>query len=160
VIRNEAEALAIGLRSGFANTSDAVRWADKVISMEQHPHGTICEVALAGNKRSSEVADLLDAIPGAPVHDVVMDLLIQLIHHKLEADVFQADSAARRLYYMAINDNITDPDLKSVARRSWDALHLADAGIIGNRKEVVSDLRNALSAADERAKARGHQWQH
>jgi hypothetical protein len=84
VIRNEAEALAIGLRSGFANTSDAVRWADRVISAEQHPHGTICEVALAGNKRSSEVADLLDAIPGAPVHDVVMDLLIQLIHYKLD----------------------------------------------------------------------------
>src|SRR5689334_12185459 len=113
VIRDEAEALAIALRNGFADVSDAVRWAEAVISREQHPHWSVCDVALASRKRTSEVADMLEEVPGTADHGAVMDLLIQLIYRSLDAG--EAERLARELYQMAIAGDINDDDLQKVA---------------------------------------------
>src|SRR4051812_41790354 len=100
MIRDEAEALAIAMKYGFADVADAVHWADTIISTEQQPHSTICDVALAVGKRTGEVIDLLAKIPGVPDHNVILDLLIQLVQHRLAFAPPNADSIAKRLYYM------------------------------------------------------------
>jgi hypothetical protein len=55
VIRDEAEALAIALSYGFADVAAVVRWADTIISTEQHPHSTVCDVALAASPLGSKL---------------------------------------------------------------------------------------------------------
>ena len=157
MIRDEAQALAVALRNGFADVNDAVRWADAAIATEQHPHWTICDVALSVAKHRGEVADVLEEMPGLPNHAAVMDLLFQLVQRKLQADASRAESIARWLYQMALADNIHDDDLLKVAWSAWDSLALVDARITGNRADVINGMRNALATATERAKARGRQ---
>lgn len=158
MVKDEAEAMAVALRNGFTDVSDAVRWADVVISSEDHPHGSVCDVAVAVDKRTSEVADMLEEVPGTPDHDLVMDLLVQLVQQRFQDDA-RAESIARWLYSMALAGNIHDEELLKVAWWAWDSLALADARIIGTRADVINAMRKSLAIAAERAKGRGHQWQ-
>jgi hypothetical protein len=126
--------------------------------VEQHPHWTICDVAVATGKRTSEVADLLEEVPRAPDHDLVMDLLIGLALDLLDADESHAETVAQWLYHMALAGNIHDDVLLNVGWWAWDSLALADARIVGTRADVINAMRDTLATAAERAKAKGHNW--
>jgi hypothetical protein len=71
-----------------------------------------------------------------------------LLNGKLKGDVGRAGQIASGLYQLALADDIQDSPLRDIAWWAWDALDLAEAGIIQeSREQVVSQMANALDRA-------------
>ena len=63
--RTEAEVLARAIEIGALSVADAVEWADRVVEGEDHPHWTVCEVAMSGRKYEPNVVAALREVPGS-----------------------------------------------------------------------------------------------
>jgi hypothetical protein len=144
-IRTEAEALARALELGAVAVADAVRWADGVIEVEDHPHASVCEVAMASRKYPPDVVALLRETEGDFDEAVVRKRVLRLIDQGLREDASRADHLARALYELAAADQIEDNELRRIAWWAWDALDLADSrAIVETRDEVVDKMQRAL----------------
>lgn len=147
-LKDEAEAFAIALESTAADVNEVVAWADNQIAFLDHPDWTLCEIALAGKKSPSEVADLLHRIPGTSDLQSVMRTLLHLMKEKLVSNPSRADQIAKKLFLMAAYDGvIDDPALKNICLWGWDALDLADQGVQETRDQVISELVKGIECA-------------
>jgi len=152
LLRSKAQALARALEVGAIAIDDVVAWADAVIERENHPHWSICELSLCRRRPPSEVVSLLGDVPGTVFPQLAEAALAQVLLDSLDNDSSRADRIARALYDLALDCQIDDPDLLSLAWWAWDALDLADSGVATEtRPEVVAKMRETLVATLERA---------
>lgn len=146
--RTEAEVIARAIEVGALSVADAVQWADDVIDREEHPHVSICEVALCARKYEPDVVAALREVPGAFDEHEVRRRVVDLLAEGLERNRDRANLIARSLYELAMADNIDGDRLRSIAWWAWDGLDLADAGLLHQtRDEVIDELIAALREA-------------
>lgn len=147
-IRTQAEALASALELGAVVVDQVVAWADAIIEREDHPHWALCELATCGREYPPDVVHRLREVPGVPDVAVSRGLVLQMLCDSLTRDPRCASRIAHCLYDLAMADEIADPELKALAWWAWDALDLADAGMIQEtRADVVGKMQSALTSA-------------
>jgi hypothetical protein len=147
-VRTEAEVIARAIEVGALSVGDAVQWADGVIDREEHPHYSICDVALCARKYEPDVVAALREVPGAFDEYEVRRRVVQLLADGLERNRDCANLIARSLYELAMANNIDGDRLRSIAWWAWDGLDLADAGLLHQtRDEVIDELIAALREA-------------
>jgi len=149
-VRTEAEILARALEIGALSIADAVAWADAVIEREEHPDAAICEVATSGRRYEPDVVAALREVPGTFDEAQVSRNLVRVLADGLQRDRGRADQVARALYQLALSNEVHGEPLRQIAWWAWDALDLADAGIIAQtRDQVIDELVDALRTAVE-----------
>jgi hypothetical protein len=105
-LKNEAERLRIGIRGGWIPVSDAIAWADRVISDTPDPAPALLDLALAANRPRHEVVDVLTRVPGASdANDVMRECLADLLA-AVERQPNLARDAARWLYFTACDGGL------------------------------------------------------
>ncbi len=149
--RTEAEVLARAIEIGALSVADAVEWADRVVEGEDHPHWTVCEVAMSGRKYEPDVVAALREVPGSVDEGEVRRGVVRILADGLERDRRRADQIARSLYQLALSDEVDGDGLRSIAWWAWDGLDLADARIVQQtREQVIDEMIAALrEAADD-----------
>jgi len=156
--REEAEALATALDVGIVDVSEVVDWAVDRIAEEEHPHWSLCEIAIAGRKYPQDVAALLREIPGTFSASDVRRRVLSMMAPRLERDPRRADGIASALYQLALADEIEDGELKALAWWAWDRLDLADSGTIAEtREQIVQRMIRELSRCIARTVDAGKQ---
>jgi hypothetical protein len=149
--RNQAEALAIGLEIGATSVAEVVAWADSVITAEERPHWSVCELATMSKSYEPDVANALREVPGELDAIWVRKEVVRMLARGLAADRRRADQIASALYNLAMAENLPTAELRSVAWWAWDALSLADEGVIQEtRDQIVNEMLDALQGAAER----------
>lgn len=147
-IRTQAEAFASALQVGAVAVDDVVAWADAIIEREDHPHWAICELASCRREYPPDVVRRLRDVPGVADIATSRGLVLRILSDSLSRDPRCADQVARSLFDLAMADEIVDPELKTLAWWAWDALDLADAGMIEEtRNEIVDMMRRAIDPA-------------
>jgi hypothetical protein len=140
--------LARALEIGALSVEDAVAWADGVISREDHPDSSICEVAMAGRKYPQDLVSLLREVPGRFDETEVRGKVLRILAEGLQQDRRRADQVAHCLYQLALAGDVDDQRLHRIAWWAWDGLDLADAGLIQQtREQVIDELVAALHEA-------------
>ena len=155
-LRDEAEALATALNIGICDVAEVIAWSDAQILREESPPRALCEVSVSHDCYPQDVAALLRQCPGVPDRSRAQRLLLLLVCDKLTRDPGCADQVAKALFQMSIADEIEDPKLKSVAWWAWDALDLADAGIIVESRKQITDQMAAW--LDEATRSGSESW--
>lgn len=147
-LKNDAEVLAVALEIGAASVADVVAWADARIALEDHPHWSVCELATMGASYEPDVARALREVPGVVDATRVRDELVRRLARALVEDRSRADRIASALYQLALANELPDEGLRAVAWWAWDALDLADQGLVQEtRDQVVDAMLAALNAA-------------
>ena len=146
--RIQAEAFATALQIGAATVDEVVEWAIHVIQCETSPHWSFCELVTCRNLYPPDVAHLLRSVPGASDHAASQRIVIEMLHDSLEKAPARANQIASSLYSLAMEDKIANPNLKALAWWAWDALDLADSGLIAEtREQIVAQMRTAFANA-------------
>ena len=150
-IRTQAEAFASALEVGAVLVEEVVAWADAIIEREDHPHWAICELATCGREYPPDVVHRLRAVPGVPDIAVSRGLVLLMLRDSLVRDPRCASHVAHSLFDLAMAGQILDSELEALAWWAWDALDLADDGIIEEtRADIVDKMRDALTSAAAR----------
>jgi hypothetical protein len=146
--RTEAEVLALAIEIGALSVTDAVAWADNVIEREEHPDGSICEVAMSARKYEPDVVAALRKVPGKLDDGEVRRRLIHVLADGLEHHRRRADQIARSLYQLALTNQVDSERLRNIAWWAWDGLDLADARMVEQTREhVIDEMIAALREA-------------
>lgn len=146
--RNRAEAMAVGLEIGSVGVDDVVAWADSVIASEAEPHWSVCELATMGRSYEPDVVQALREVPGELDDTWVRHEVIRQLARGLAQDRTRADKIAQALYNLAMAEELPDDELRSVAWWAWDALSVADDGIVEEtRDQVIDKMLDALQEA-------------
>jgi hypothetical protein len=140
-LKETAEVYRLGLLIGFFTVSDAVLWADSIISSEKKPHIAIINIAMSRNEHPEDIARQLDALPGKFDSKVVSRQLVRLMSEKLTQDEKQAHHIAHCLYQMVLYDMSPGPEAERSMRYFDDALDLASQGIHGNPAKIIEELK-------------------
>ncbi len=115
-VRNQAEALAVGLEAGALSVADAVAWADMVIAAEPAPAANVCEIATMARCTTQEVVDALRTVPGPCDRAVAEVLVVWRLARSLTADRSNATSIASALYKLALAGVVRDEGLRHAIR--------------------------------------------
>jgi hypothetical protein len=158
-LRDEAEALAYALEMSAVDVGEVIDWADAQIAAQAAPHWSLCEAATSRRKHPLDLASELRQVPGPSDPASVRSLLTQLIARKLRADASRAHQLASALFQMALDEEISDPELLELAWWAWDALDIADTGAISQtRSEIVERMLTVLERAAKDAARCGPRW--
>ena len=140
--KDEAERLRRGIRGGWLTVSEAVEWADAEIARSTQPNATLLEVALASNRSPSDVALLLEDVPGASDRIGVMRRCLGDLLKAVEREPGLSPDAARWIEASAIEGDLPDVEFGHEPMGVADAFALAEAGAYG----TVHDARVRLLA--------------
>lgn len=147
-LRTQGEAFQTALEIGAASVDDVVTWASDIVSKTEHPHWSICELALCSGKYPPDLKEFLDEVPGSldALHSRAM--VITMLSDSLCAHPDRANQIAHSLYQLASGGALDDSPLRAIAWWAWDALDLADAGLIAEtRADIVLKMQVAFSEA-------------
>jgi hypothetical protein len=93
-LKESAERLRLGITHGWLSQVDAVAWADEVIAKSEKPPWPVLEVALAGMKDTSAVAQLLTKVEGVADPVLVMRRCLGDLATWVGSDSGRAEQAA------------------------------------------------------------------
>lgn len=152
-VRNQAEAIAIGLEAGALVVADAVEWADAVIDAEAVPPPAVCEVATMGGAPLRDVIDMLRRIPGPSDRAVAEVLLVWRLARLIRKAPSRARVAADALYQFSLSGIVKDQKLRAAIRAYADCkFHPVDNhDRQANVALALSDLSEALGEFVERS---------
>ena len=146
--KDEAEALAYALESGFATLDQAKDWAYSRIATEDKPSEPLLELTGPNLHPTDAVHNLRD-VSGRPRDVETLRRILRRFGSVLRADPKLDSAIARALFSMAI-----DPEWSACAgdlTRSLysfdDELDLARTGVYGDRAEVVLRMQAFLDEA-------------
>lgn len=147
-LRTQAKAFQTALEIGAASVDDVVTWASDIVSKTDHPHWSICELALCSGKYPPDLAEFLTEVPGSLDATQARTLVIRMLAASLNAHPDRANQIAHSLYDLASRGDLDDSPIHEVARWAWDALDLADAGLIAEtRADVLVKMQTAFDEA-------------
>ena len=157
-LRDEAEALALGLEVGAVGRHEVTCWADAKVLQQDSPHWTLCDVAVAAVAYPQDLAGLLRSIPGETSPSSAIRLLIQLLVVKWDRGSLPPKELASVLGQLW--PRLENQRLQGLASYAWDALDLAEEGLIEQSSaEIVRDLDAALHEAAHEAMTVGPRWE-
>jgi hypothetical protein len=149
-IKEEAEALRIGILAGYVTPGDAIAWADEVIAASGVPGPEIIEVSLGYNKSPNELVLALAGIPGVRTpHAIARVTLRQMAEVVRKGDLETARKVARALYQMELDGLVSSENARAQMSRFDDAFELAETGTWGRPQDVLTELIVFLSERDE-----------
>ena len=147
-LRTQANALQTALEIGAASVDDVVAWARDVIMKTEHPHWAICELALCSGKCAPDLNEFLTEVPGSLDATQARAIVIQMLSNSLRAHPDRANQIAHSLFDLASAGDLDDSPLHEIASWAWDALDLADAGLIAEtRADVLLKMQAAFDEA-------------
>jgi hypothetical protein len=138
--KNEAERLRFGIRGGWLPVGEAVAWADAEISKCLEPAAALIEVASASKRSPQDVANLLEAVPGASDRIEVMRRCLGDLLDAIERQPALSRDAARWLEASAIEGELPGVDFGYEPTALADAFALAEAGTYGTVREARERL--------------------
>jgi hypothetical protein len=147
-LRTQAEAFQTALEIGAASVDDVVTWARGVVSKTEHPHWSICELAMCSGKYPPDLKEFLTEVPGSLDALRARAIVIRMLSDSLSEHPDRADQIAQSLYHLASGGDLDDSPLHTIAWWAWDALDLADAGLIA---ETRTDILLKMQAAFDKA---------
>jgi hypothetical protein len=137
--KDEAERLRLGIQGGWLPISEAISWADRLISESPTPDPALLDIALAANWTRSEVASLLGKIAGVADSVAVMRRCLGDLLHVVEERPDLARDAARWLEITANEGRLPESEFGWEPRALDDEFALADQGY-GSDKAACSRL--------------------
>jgi len=78
-VRAQAEAFKCALEIGAASVDDVVGWARALILDVDHPHWSLCELALSSKKYAPDLTPILEAVPGRAEASHVRKLVLHML---------------------------------------------------------------------------------
>ena len=64
-LRTHAAAFQTALEIGAASVDDVVTWARDIVVRTEHPHWSMCELALCSGKYPPDLNEFLSEVPGS-----------------------------------------------------------------------------------------------
>jgi hypothetical protein len=147
-LRTQADAMRTALRIGAMSVEDVVAWARTIIVETDHPHWSVCELALCSDRYPPDLNEFLSEVPGSGDPIAASAIVVRLLSDSLWARPDRADQIARSLHDLAVAGDLDASPLRDVAWWAWDALDLADAGVIEQtRADVIAMMHGAFQKA-------------
>jgi hypothetical protein len=143
-LRTQAEAFQTALQIGAASVDDVVTWARGVVAKTEHPHWSICELAICSGKYPPDLKEFLTEVPGSLDPLRARAIVIRMLSDSLREYPDRANQIAQSLYHLASDGDLDDSPLHAIAWWAWDALDLADDGLIA---ETRTDILLKMQAA-------------
>jgi hypothetical protein len=140
-MRDEAEAMALGLTSAFFTVADAVAWADALIARVDAPPAEICDVALSSHRPAQDVARLLRSTPGRPDVAMVWRLLFSAMLTAIRRNEAGAGIVAAALRNLGNSEYEVPRDLH---RQAFAVLYRRDS--LDGEPDVSRARREAVDA--------------
>jgi hypothetical protein len=107
-LKNEAELLRLRFEHGLCSKADVIAWADGEIERSAHPEATVTDVALAVDASPQDVLGLLRQVPGSADAVAIRRRFCGELADRIRHDPATAAFAARVLYKMALDGEVTD----------------------------------------------------
>jgi hypothetical protein len=145
-VKEQAEALRVGLLAGYVGPNEVVTWADNLIVATDVPEPEIIAVSLVGSCSANDVARALAAIPGVGCREKVAELVLRQMAKAIQRDPKAARSIARMLFQMYQDGIIPSEQAGLQMSRLDDAFDLAESGTWGTPEEVLAELVEFLAA--------------
>jgi hypothetical protein len=147
-LRTQAEAMRIAIEIGAVSVEQVVDWARTIVAASDQPHWSICELATCPDRYPPDLNEFLLAVPGSPDLLAARAIVVRMLSDTLWANPNRADQVARSLYDLAVAGDLEDSPLREIAWWAWDALDLADSGMIEQtRADVVAQMHAAFQKA-------------
>ena len=144
-LKDESEALRLGLLAGYVQPAEVIAWADASIAAGDIPGPQLIEVSLAGSHSAKELAHMLAAIPGTARRDEVAQNMIRRIAEVVARDPSSSRGAARTLYEMYLAGYIPASSAEAEMIRLEDCFALAESGTWGSLDEACCELQEFLA---------------
>lgn len=151
-LKNDAEALRLGLIAGTSSIADVVAWADSIILADRASEApSVLDLSVSSRRPAADVIALLSAVPGRPDAQEVgrrqaIRLRTALINQELGIV-----SIARAMYRLMLDGYSPDADFESMAYVADDGVDLALQGTYGTLDEVRRDVLAFLERYDDGA---------
>ena len=147
-LRTQADAFQTALKIGAASVDDVVTWARDIVLKTEDPHWSFCELALCSDKYPAELNEFLTEVPGSLDAMQARVIVIRMLSASLTAHPDRANQIAHSLFDLASGGHLDDSPLQAIAWWAWDALDLADAGLIAEtRGDVLLKMQAAFDEA-------------
>ncbi len=151
--KTQAEAFRTTLLLGLFGTEVVVKWADGIIDEDAKPDVSMIDIAMAGDRSTWEVADLLAAVPGVSTVDHVRCLVLRAIRDHLRATPVSVKRMCELLITVATEGLAPNEKLRDRIYIIEDRLELAERGTFGDldevRMQVLSFLDDLCAAAQQ-----------
>lgn len=148
-VKEQAEALRLGLLGGYVSSDEVTAWADQVIAAGDTPGPEIIEVSLGGSKPIHDIDAALAGIPGFAPRDAVAVLTLRQMAAAVRQNPSVGRAVAHSLFQMYLEGIVPSEQAKGQMGRLDDAFYLAESGIHGTTAEVQAELAEFLSTWDE-----------
>ena len=145
-LKEQAEALQIGLLAGYVQPAEVVAWADQTIEAGDVPGPELIQVSLGRGLSIDGLARALGAIPGEVCRTRLAQTVLRNMSAALQRDSTTGRGIARWLYKMWLDDLVPSPEARAQMSRLDDAFDLAESGAWGTVPEVQAEIAEFLSA--------------
>ena len=147
-IKDGAQALRMGLISGYVSIAEVVAWADALISED---HGRVVpqlfDLALLRSADFGRAVSLLGEVLGVADRCVVARVVARLVHWGLVNGRLTEREAATALFTALIEGYSPDAEFESMAYYFDDGVDLALQGVYGNLADLRAEMLDYLSRA-------------
>ena len=144
-VKEQAEALRVGLLAGYVTPTEVVAWADGLIAADGLPEPELIEVSLGGGKPVDELARALNEIRGEVRRPLLARAILGQMAAAVRRDAATGRAAARQLYQMWLDDLVPSPEARTQMIRLDDAFNLAESGTWGTLDKVQAELVEFLA---------------
>jgi hypothetical protein len=144
-LKQQAEALRIGLLARYVEPDEVVAWADGAIAAGDVPGPELIEVSLGGVLPVDELARALKAIPGEISKPAVARTVLSQMAAALRRDSMTCRGIVQALYQMSLDELAPSPDARAEMLQLDDELDLAESGTYGSLQDVHVKLTRFLS---------------
>ena len=144
-VKEQAEALRVGLLGGYVSPDEVTAWADEVIGAGGIPGPEIIEVSLGGSKPLIDLSQALAAVPGEASNDAVFDLVVRRMAVVVRQNSNTVPAVIQALYRMYREGKMPSERVEFKVIWLEDVYSLARDGIQGTQETVRDELLEFFS---------------
>src|SRR5687767_4871764 len=101
-VKEQAEALRLGLLAGYVTPDEVVAWADGLIAAGGVPEPELIAVSLGGGKPVAELARALDAFRGEVSRPRLVRVILGQMARAVRREAAAGPAVARQLFQMRL----------------------------------------------------------
>ena len=148
-MKNDAEALRLGLLAGMVDRSEIVAWADERVATDRAAEApALLDLSLGAEKSVADLVSLLGALPGASDTGNVGRRLARQIYRALRDRRVGIEHAARAMYRVMREGYAPDREFETMAYVADDGVDLARSGTYGTLDELSGEVLAFLRRYD------------